>query len=104
MWVTLDFARKLWKDAPADDDILTTYLTAAQVACAAYAPPLLVGSPVPSNYALAVVMQARNIWNSSKAAPASGDFDNGGYGLSSFPLDWQVQQLLRPLLAFGGVA
>ena len=26
----------------------------------------------------------------------SGEFDNGSYALSSFPLDWQVRQLLRP--------
>ena len=40
-------------------------------------------------------MQARNVWNSGKASP-TGDFDGGQYSLTTFPLDWQVRQLIRP--------
>ena len=50
---------------------------------------------VPDSYRQAQLMQARNVWNASKASP-SGDFDGASYGLTSFPLDWMVRQLLRP--------
>jgi hypothetical protein len=112
-WHTVESARDEWVDAPFDedggDDILTSLLLVAKNAVRAYAPTegdgytidedgyIVPGDPtdVPDNYRMGQLMQARNIWNSSKAQP-SGEFDNGSYGLSSFPLDWQVRQLLRP--------
>jgi hypothetical protein len=103
MWTTLGIARSLWRDAPADDAVLTAYLSAAQAACEAFAPAFDTPGFVPEGYGLAVVMQARNIWNAGKAAPATGDFDGSGYGIASFPLDWTVQQLLRPRRGLGAV-
>lgn len=50
---------------------------------------------VPVGWRLAQLKQAQNIWNASKASP-TGDFDGGQYGLSTFPLDWAVRQLIRP--------
>lgn len=50
---------------------------------------------IPDGYRQAQLMQARNVWNSSKASP-TGDFDGTSYGITSYPLDWQVRQLLRP--------
>jgi hypothetical protein len=50
---------------------------------------------VPDAWRLAEIMQARNTYNAAKAAPA-GEFDSGSYGLSAFPLDWTIKQLLRP--------
>jgi hypothetical protein len=99
-WHTVASARDEWPDAPVDeddgDDLLTSLLAVAQDAVIAYAPavetPL---TDIPDGYRHAQLMQARNVWNSSKAKP-SGDFDGGEYGLSSFPLDWQVRQLIRP--------
>lgn len=52
-------------------------------------------APIPDGYPMAQLLQAKNIWNSGKATP-SGDFDGGQYSLSTFPLDWQVRQLIRP--------
>lgn len=115
-WHTLESAREQWVDAPFDDDQLQDLLDVAQEAVLAYAPALIIGALVivddilvpadenyvPVSYRVAQLMQARNVWNSSKASP-SGDFDNGSYGLTSFPLDWQVKQLLRPRTVFGGV-
>lgn len=114
-WHTLETARDQWVDAPFDDDELQELLDVAQNAVLAYAPALPdsevtvvdgyvvpAGTIIPVSYRAAQIMQARNIWNSSKASP-SGDFDGGGYGLTSFPLDWQVKQLLRPRTVFGGV-
>jgi hypothetical protein len=110
-WHTVASARDQWVDAPTDDGVdedatLSELLSAAKTAVLAYAPAFeglevvdgyIVNDPdaVPDAYRIAQLMQARNIWNSSKASPA-GSFDNGEYGLTSFPLDWQVRQLLRP--------
>lgn len=114
-WHTIETARDQWVDAPLDDEELEELLDAAKTAVLAYAPTLPaqtvenvggyivpVNVDIPSSYRLAQLMQSRNIWNSSKASP-SGDFDGGGYGLTTFPLDWQVKQLLRPRTVFGGV-
>lgn len=119
-WATPDVARKYWRDAPADDAVLVTYLSAARVACLAFAPLPVIesaggygadpyggyggGEEIPDNYLLGQIMQARNIWNAGKASPSTGDFDGGGYGISTMPLDWQVKQLLRPQRALGAIA
>lgn len=97
----------LWPDAPDDTDgVLSIYLNAAQEACTAYAPALQPDDEgtvtVPDSYRLAQAMQAANLWNAAQASPG-GDLDGGGYGLSTHPLDWQVQQLLRPRRALGAI-
>jgi hypothetical protein len=98
-WHTVDTARDEWVDAPFDaddgDTILVSLLSAAKDAVLAYAPTLVDPLVVPDGYRIGQLMQARNIWNSTKASP-SGDFEGGQYGLTTFPLDWQVRQLLRP--------
>ena len=111
-WHTVASARDEWPDAPFDEDggdnLLTSLLAAAQLAVVSYAPVQEGGVTVTDEgyvveadyvltdgYRIAQLMQARNIWNSGKASP-SGDFDGGQYGLSTFPLDWQVRQLIRP--------
>lgn len=106
--VTLSEARALWRDAPADDNVLELYLDAAEFAVSAY----VGGSGDNGSYAdynaaawtLATVMQARNTWNAGKASPSSGEFGNEGYGISAMPLDWQVKQLLRPQRGVGAIA
>lgn len=102
---TPETARPLWRDTPADDAAAALYLNAAAEQCFAYAPPLPAGTPVgmvPETWFLAIVMQARNIYNAGKAAP-SGDFDGSGYGVVTFPLDWQVKSLLRPQRGLGAI-
>jgi hypothetical protein len=59
--------------------------------------------PVPAHYRLAQIMHARNMWNAGKAS-TSGSFDGSEYGLSTFPLDWAVKQLLRPQRGMGAIA
>ena len=113
-WHTIDSARSQWDDAPFEDDELQELLDVAQQAVLAYAPALpgvtytiidgyVVPSEtvIPTSYRHAQLMQARNVWNSSQASP-SGDFDGAGYGLTTFPLDWQIKQLHRPRTVFGG--
>lgn len=99
-WHTVESARDEWVDAPYDaddgDTLLLSLLSSAKDAVLAFAPA--VDTPlveIPEGYRLAQLMQAKNIWNSSKASP-SGDFDGGQYSLTTFPLDWQVRQLIRP--------
>jgi hypothetical protein len=130
-WHTPTTARTFWRDAPGDDNVLAAYLSAARAAVLAYAPaipdepqpdiidgggpeddggeiidggtPESNEDPIPDAWALAQVMQARNIWNAGRAAP-SGDFDGSSYGVSAFPIDWQVRQLLRPRRVKGAIA
>jgi hypothetical protein len=116
-WHTLVSARDQWVDAPLNDEELQELLDVAQNAVLAYAPTLVEGAliiedgivvvagpnEIPVSYRYAQLMQARNVWNSSQASPSSSDFDGAGYGLTTFPLDWQVKQLLRPRTVFGGV-
>lgn len=112
-WHTLESARSEWIDAPLDDDQLNELLEVARDAVLAFAPALdgevvsddgylsVIPDTIPTAYRVAQLMQARNVWNSTKASP-TGDFDGGGFSLTTFPLDWQVKQLLRPRSVFGG--
>jgi len=102
-WLTVDDEElpTLWPDVPMNDNVAKLYLAAAKDACIAYAPALPEDADgIPDGWRLAQAMQARNTYNSSKASPG-GDFDGSGYGISAFPLDWQVKQLLRPRRAMG---
>jgi hypothetical protein len=113
-WFTTDEARDQWVDAPLDDDYLEELLQVAKAAVLAYAPALpteLVvdeggyvvpsSTSIPTSYRQAQIMQTRNVFNASKAAPG-GEFDGSSYGITTHPLDWQVKQLLRPRTVFGG--
>lgn len=82
------FLVRAWDPFPADELVLSIFATAATTI-----PVPTVD--VPANYRQAQLLQARNIWNSAYASP-TGDMDSAGYGLTTFPLDWSVQQLLRP--------
>ena len=106
-WHTVESARDEWPDAPSDygdggDDSLSTLLAVSREAVVAYAPAVPVTDPpadpdvIPDGYRAAQLMQARNVWNASKAS-GSGDLDGGQFGIAvGFPLDWQVRQLIRP--------
>lgn len=75
-------------DWPVDDEILIRLYANARESI----DPVIV---IPANYRQAQLLQARNIWNSAYASP-TGEIDGAGFGLTTFPLDWSVQQLLRP--------
>jgi hypothetical protein len=107
-WLTsedTDVLSVLWPDSSGimNDDVLNIYLAAAKAACIAYAPALPAGqTEIPGEWVLAQAMQARNIYNAGHASP-SGGFGDPEYGLTSFPLDWQVKQLLRPQMGVGAI-
>lgn len=95
-WATLTEARSLWADAPDEDEVLDLALDAAQEQCEAFAPALGEGAPVPAGYTLAVVTQARSVYRASALANQDGGIGPDGLVIRTFPLDWQVRQLLRP--------
>lgn len=95
-WVTLDVARSIWGDAASiADDTLTLILATAEAQCRAFAPVLAAGVEVPANYVLATVTQGKSIY---RALSGGGTQEIGPDGLiiSVPPLDWHVQNMLRP--------
>ncbi|MCL1871831.1 MAG: hypothetical protein FWF90_15655 [Promicromonosporaceae bacterium] len=98
-WVTAGLAYGLWPDADAlDDDVLTAVLEAAHDQCVAYLDESDVDTdpdPVPSRWQLAQVSQARAVW---RAMRSTRDNQAGAeaLGVTVFPMDWTVQQLLVP--------
>lgn len=95
-WYDVPDARAEWPDAPDDDGTLEQLLEVAQSAVLAYAPALAADAVgVPVTYRHAQLMQARNIWNSSRVSPSS-DFAGGDFTMTTYPLDWQIRQILRP--------
>lgn len=94
-WHTLASARELWADAPDDDVQLFELLDSAHTACVEFAPVIDGAKPIPSNYRQAQLLQARAVWNSTKAN-AQDQIGGDGMAVTVFPLDWNVKQLLRP--------
>lgn len=107
-WNTPSQARELWADAGnLTDSTLQLLLNSAHRDCFGYLDPidgldpLRPGAdPAPdadtsASLRLAEVYQARARYNAVKTA---GDSQVGPEGMTVtvFPLDWQVQQLLRP--------
>ena len=95
-WATTDDARDLWADAPIEDELLDRLLTSAHEVCAAYAPALADGDPVPTRYVEAEVLQAIEHY---QATLRNGDvlgFGDTGYAVRVRPLSASVKSLLRP--------
>lgn len=87
-----------------DPASLLVLLASSRVQCEAFAPSLAVTDPVtgvvsytdpPTNYLMAQAMQARALYRSGIAG--SGDqIGADGLGVTVFPMDWTVKNLLRP--------
>lgn len=104
----------LWPDGDlVDPDTMDLYLAAAKAECLAFAPepPALIvqdgfvvpaANAVPDEWVIAQVLHARNKYNAGAVGP-TGATDGSGYGLTAFPLDWQVKQLLRPQRGMGAI-
>ncbi|WP_144719246.1 hypothetical protein [Agrococcus jejuensis] len=95
-WYTIAAARHDWSGAPSDDGRLHDLLVVARHQCLEYAPTLAADAPIPTRYRQAQLMQARNIWNASKTDPGATTLGPEGFAAPVFPLDWSVQQMLRP--------
>jgi hypothetical protein len=98
-WNTLEQARALWADAGGmADTTLQMLLNSANADCFAFLDPVDGINPEPEDSTdsqrLAEVYQARARFN---AIGSAGDGNQvGPDGMTVTPLDWQVQQLLRP--------
>lgn len=77
------------------EDVVEMALTAAREDCQTFAPPLTDPDNPPASYVIAQAMQARAIARAGFVG--SGD-QMGGYGegVTVYPMDWHVKQLLRP--------
>jgi hypothetical protein len=94
-WVSIEQAREDWADAPTTDATLWGLLESAKLSCIPYAKKLEPGTPPPANYVQAQLMQARNIWNSTKSDP--GDMLGAdGFTIRTYELDRPIKGLLRP--------
>lgn len=102
-WLNLTDARKFWKDAPADDVVLTAYLASARTEVEAFGEQQADPEVIPENWRMAQWQQARNTYNAGRAA-AGGSDDGSSFGLVAMPLDWKIQQLIRPRRALGAIA
>ena len=95
-WHTAADLGERWADAPHDTEWVNELLEVAKMQVLAYAPALAEGAPVPLNYKMAQLMQARAIW-SATVKNSEGQLDAGGYAIpAAHPLDWAVTQMLRP--------
>lgn len=95
-WASVPEARVHWKSGVSvTDDTLADLLAAATEQCADYAPALAPGDPIPFRYKLAVIYQARELYN-------AGQRDNqdaigvGDFIIRARPLSGTIKQLLRP--------
>jgi len=86
----------LWPGAvDLTETALGLVLAAAREQCEAYAPTVDNPEDVPARYILAQALQAKAL---STAGFAGGNDQVGGYGegVTVYPMDWQVKNLLRP--------
>lgn len=97
-WATREFARSIWADAPADDDVLDQVLSDANEQLLPFAPALAEDDPVPGRYARAEVYHAKDLWAAGRIQTGNDvlGFTESGYAITVRPLSTQVKALLRP--------
>lgn len=105
-WLTSEDPRlpELWPGSlDLAPEIVEIYLDAARAACEEFAPVLASPEEPPTHYVIAQAYQARAV---ARAALAGGQDQIGadGFGVTVFPLDWTVKQLLRPKRGRPGIA
>lgn len=97
-WITTGDDERLADLWPGSVDLTDTalelVLAAAAEQCQAYAPTLPEGEDTPSRYVLAQVLQAKGLATAGYTGPS--DSLGGEDGVTVYPMDWQVRNLLRP--------
>lgn len=93
-----------WKNHPTGDE-LDALLVSAKVECIAFAPPLAADAPVPENYALAQLMQAKALYNAQQGPGPDDMFGGGGEagGVRVYDMGATVRRLLRPMRGLPGI-
>lgn len=103
-WVDTDTDLNEWPDAPSDENTLARYLGAAHEQCLDFLPHTrdeagvlqpVTPAPVPERFKLAQILQARGLYNSVATGPGD-QLGDGSLGVTVFPMDWSVKNLLRP--------
>jgi len=92
-------------DAPADPDVLATYLATAYEQCVEYLPHTrdaltgelvpVVPDPLPDRLVKAQIWQARALYASVVTGPGD-QVGVDGMRVTVYPMDWSVRNLLRP--------
>lgn len=97
-WLALTELRARWSNCPAADPLAEQLLTAARDQVLEYAPVLADGDPIPARYIIAQGLQARAIWEASKAnvSPDTDAVGMDGYQVRVYSLAKPVRDLLRP--------
>ena len=86
----------LWADAAdLEPDTRNLLFQVAHAVCAAYAPPLAEGAPVPPNYLVAEIMQARHTCSQLRGGNQNS-FGPDGFEIQVYPLVFAARDLLRP--------
>lgn len=102
-WVDTDKLNE-WRDAPSDENTLARYLSAAYGQCLDFLPQRrdeagelqpVIPDPVPDRLVLAQIMQARALYN-GVITGRDDQMGEGSLGVTVFPMDWSVKNLLRP--------
>lgn len=102
MLATREDARAHWADAPTDDAILDTLLSAAEEQVLEYAPALPALAPVPARYMLATVYHAAEVY-AAGTRNGSDVIAVGDFPIRARELTTTVKALLRPRRGFAGV-
>jgi hypothetical protein len=100
-WNTLAEARAIWADAAnLADTSLQLLLDSAHIDCFTWLDPIdgvdPPGEAVNASMKLAEIYQARARLTAVTSAGEGNQIGADGMTVTVFPLDWQVQQLLRP--------
>ena len=98
-WVDQETVQDYWADSvQLEDSALTSYLQASYEQCVEFLPPVALKAypeTIPDRWKQAQIMQARALYRSAVAG--SGDqVGMDGQGVTVFPMDWTVKNLLRP--------
>jgi hypothetical protein len=103
VWASVEQARTHWPiGAAISDAAMADLLAAAQVQAALYARALTDPDTVPFTYTLAVIYQARELYNAGQRDNADA-VGVGDFVIRARPLTATVKQLLRPASVTWGV-
>lgn len=97
-WLTVAQLRQRWSNCPAADTLAEQLLAAARDQVIEYAPVLAEDQTLPARYIIAQGLQARAIWEASKAnvSPDTDAVGMDGYQVRVYSLAKPVRDLLRP--------
>jgi hypothetical protein len=77
------------------EDQLLFVLSVARIQCETFAPVLALGEPVPDNYALAQIYQARDLVRAG-VTDTNGEIGYDGMTVPTFPMSRVIKGALRP--------